>query len=65
MRQFDVLVVPYELPVVNSGFPQKEASFPGLSRFLLTGTGGVKSLNQGGLLTKENKTIVLTEHQGG
>ena len=25
MRQFDVLVVPYELPVVNSGFPQKEA----------------------------------------
>jgi len=26
-RQLDVLVVPYELPVVNSGLPQKQA-FP-------------------------------------
>ena len=27
LRQVDVLVVPYELPVVNSGLPQKQA-FP-------------------------------------
>lgn len=26
LRQLDVLVVPYELPVVNSGHPQKQAS---------------------------------------
>ena len=33
LRQLDVLVVPYELPVENSGLPQKEA-FPQVMLYL-------------------------------